>query len=98
MAANKTLAGLDMMSLDDVPNDAGRWLIHGAQGSGKTTVASTIAKCGPTAYIDLTGEKGIRSFQGAPYAKNITVLRPNSAQQFDDLFWAFDTGQAVNPA
>lgn len=94
VASKGTLAGLDLMGLDDVPNDAGRWLIHGPQGSGKTTTASTIARLGPTLYIDLTGEKGIRSFKGAEYASNITVVRPNSATQFDDLFWELDKGTA----
>lgn len=88
-----TLAGLTLMGTADVPEDYGRWLIHGPQGSGKTTLASTIAELGPTLYVDLTGEKGIRSFKGAPYADNITVVRPNSVTQFDELFWALDKGE-----
>lgn len=88
-----TLAGLNLMGTDDVPDDYGRWLIHGPQGSGKTTLASTIAELGPTLYVDLTGEKGIRSFKGASYANNITVVRPTSVTQFDELFWALDKGE-----
>ena len=91
-----TIAGLTMMGMDDIPNDAGRWLIHGPQGSGKTLLASTIAKMGPTLYIDLTGEKGIRSFKGSTYESNITVVRPSSAQQFDALFWELDAGTACD--
>lgn len=78
---------------DEVPEDYGRWLLHGPQGSGKTTLASTIAEAGPTLYLDMVGEKGVRSFRGAPYAKNITVVRPTSITQMDDLFWWLNKGE-----
>lgn len=87
-----TIPGVTLMEADDVPVDRGRWLIHGPQGAGKTTLASTIAGAGKTLFVDFTGEKGIRSFQGAPYAKNITVARPDSITALDDLFWALDKG------
>lgn len=88
-----SFAGLDLLDSDDAEKaDAGKFLIHGAQGSGKTTLASTIAKCGPTLFIDLIGEKGTRSFQGAPYAKNIKVARPTSVTQLDQIFWELDKG------
>src|SRR5690606_36049865 len=90
MALN--IPGVDLMGADEVPEDRGRWLIHGPQGSGKTTLAASIAECGPTLFVDFTGEKGIRSFKGAPYAKNITVARPDSITALDDLFWALDKG------
>lgn len=78
--------------VDDMPDDYGRWLIHGPQGSGKTTLASTVAELGKTLYIDLVGEKGVRAFKGAPYAKRITVYRPRSVTDLDDMFWALDSG------
>lgn len=84
--------GLDLMHAGDVPSDYGRWLIHGPQGAGKTTLASTIAGVGKTLFIDCIGEKGIRSFRGAPYEKNIDVVRPTSVMQFDDIFWELDSG------
>lgn len=87
-----SIPGVDLMGADEVPEDRGRWLIHGPQGSGKTTLAASIAECGPTLFVDFTGEKGIRSFKGAPYAKNITVARPDSITALDDLFWALDKG------
>lgn len=83
-----------MMGVDDLPEDYGRWLIHGPQGSGKTTLASTVAQMGPTLFIDTTGEKGVRSFKGAPYADNITVMRPSSVTAMDDIFWALNKGDA----
>lgn len=87
------IAGVDFVGMDDVPNDYGRWLIHGPQGSGKTVLASTIAELGKTLFIDLTGEKGIRSFMGAPYAGNITIARPTSVTALDDLFWWLNAGK-----
>jgi len=90
MALN--VPGLKLMTSEEVPEDYGRWLIHGPQGTGKTTLASTIAECGPTLFIDTTGEKGIRSFRGAPYAKNITIVRPTSVTQLDDLYWELAKG------
>lgn len=86
------IPGVRLMGFDDVPNDYGRWLIHGPQGAGKTTLASTIAESGKTLFVDFTGEKGIRSFKGAPHSKNITIARPDSITALDDLFWQLDKG------
>jgi len=83
---------LDYMPMDEVKEDYGRWMIQGPQGAGKTTLASTIAQLGPTLFIDLTGEKGIRSFRGAPYAKNIQIARPTSITALDDAFWWLAAG------
>jgi energy-coupling factor transporter ATP-binding protein EcfA2 len=87
-----TIGGVDIAGVEDVKEDYGRWLIHGPQGSGKTTLASTIAQLGKTLFIDLVGEKGTRSFRGAPYAKNIEIVRPLSVTALDDIFWALDKG------
>ena len=73
--------------IDTASRDCGRWLIHGESGSGKTTLASTIAYLGPTLYLDMVGEKGTRSFQGARYAKNITVVRPDSVKSLDKMYY-----------
>jgi hypothetical protein len=88
------IAGVDVMGVDDLPSDYGRWLIHGPQGSGKTTLASTVARCGKTLFIDTTGEKGVRSFQGADYARNIDVVRPSSVTKMDDIFWELNKGSS----
>lgn len=72
--------------------DRGRWLIHGEPGSGKTTLASTVAKMGKTLFLDMVGEKGTRSFQGAPYADRIQVARPTSITALDDLYWWLAAG------
>jgi hypothetical protein len=83
---------LEHFSMNDVKEDYGRWMIHGPQGAGKTTLASTIAEIGLTLFIDLTGEKGIRSFRGAPYMKNIRIARPPSITALDDAFWWLAAG------
>jgi energy-coupling factor transporter ATP-binding protein EcfA2 len=92
MATQFEVPGVSFAPSADVPDDYGRWLIHGPQGSGKSTLASTIAEAGPTLYIDFTGEKGIRSFKGSPWAKNITIARPSSITALDDLFWKLNEG------
>lgn len=91
--ADNTFAGLPLRDMDGEAEDAGKWLIHGPQGSGKSSLASTIAGFGKTLYIDLAGEKGQRSFKNAPYAHNIVIIRPTSVAQLDDLFWELDAGK-----
>lgn len=83
--AETTFAGL---RLSEIRSDYFRVLLHGPSGSGKTTTASTIAEAGKTLFLDLTGEKGTRSFQGAAYADNIVVARPQSVTDLDDIYWA----------
>lgn len=90
--SGQKFSGLDIVSVDGVKPDRGRWLIHGPQGSGKTSLAATIAEAGPTLFVDLTGEKGIRSIQGSPWASSIKVVRPMSVTALDDLFWALNKG------
>jgi hypothetical protein len=88
-AAPRSLVLTDSAAQGD---DYGRWLIHGPQGSGKTTLASTIAETGPTLFIDLTGEKGTRSFRGAPFERNIKIGRPDSVTALDDIYWWLASG------
>lgn len=84
--------GVEILRVDKIPADRGKWLIHGPQGSGKTTLASSVADLGKTLFIDLIGEKGVRSFAGAQYAKNIDVVRPDTVTVMDDIFWKLDSG------
>lgn len=85
-------AGVPLSTMDEQQADRGKFLIHGPQGSGKSTLASTIAEAGPTLFLDLTGERGTRSFQGAPYARNIRIARPQSITALDDIFWQLQGG------
>ena len=86
------IGGVTTSSAEDQGSDYGRWLIHGPQGTGKSTLASTLAEIGPQLFIDLVGEKGTRSFQGAPYAGNIQIARPDSITALDDVYWALASG------
>lgn len=91
-ATAELIPGMSLRESDDVGEDYGRWLIHGPQGYGKTTLASTIAEVGPTLFLDLTGEHGVRSFKGAPHAGNIKVARPSSITALDDVYWYLAAG------
>lgn len=84
----ETLAGLSLATVDEVSSDYLKVLLHGETGTGKTTTASTVARAGKTLLVDLTGEHGARSFQGSSYAHNVTVVRPGSVTEIDDLYWA----------
>lgn len=90
--SSPTLAGLTLASMEEMGADYGRFVIHGPQGSGKTYLASTIAQAGKTLFVDLTGERGTRSFQGAPWAPNVSIVRPPSVTALDDIFWALNAG------
>lgn len=91
---SSSIGGVPLYGVDEMPDDAGRWLLFGPQGSGKTTLAATIAQLGKTLFIDLNGEKGVRSFRGVSYAKNIDIARPSSITVMDDIFWALDKGNS----
>ena len=94
MSSRGTFAGLDLIDGSSTTQpDAGKVLIHGSQGSGKSRFASSIAMTGKTLYIDLPGEKGVRAFQGDPWAKNIDVIRPESITDFDTLFYELSAGK-----
>lgn len=81
----------DVESLDDLGEDRLKMLLHGAQGHAKTTTAASIAEKCKTVFIDLPGEKGIKSIRKVPYRKNIMVVRPKEVGEMDDLFWDLQT-------
>lgn len=88
----QTLAGLSLTTAEAAGADYGKWLIHGPQGAGKTTLASTVAEMGRTLYLDMWGERGTRSFANAPYSAQIDVARPASVTDLDDVYWALAAG------
>jgi hypothetical protein len=92
VSAIPNVPGLKCCSLKDLGEDYLAALIYGYQGSGKTRLASTIASVGPTLFIDLAGEHGVRSFQNSPYADNIRVIRPSSITELDDIYWKLAGG------
>jgi hypothetical protein len=92
MLMAQTLAGLSLTNGETAGADYGKWLLHGPQGAGKTTLASTVAEMGKTLFLDMAGERGTRSFANAPYSKNIDVARPTSVTDLDDVYWALAAG------
>src|SRR3546814_13498048 len=90
---SNTIAGLTLYGTDQIGDDYGRFLLHGSQGSGKSYLASTIAYIGKTLFVDMRGERGPRSLLGTPWAKNLTVVRPKSIKQLEELFYALDRGE-----
>jgi hypothetical protein len=84
--------GLAFQTQEELGDDWYKIIIHGPQGAGKTALAGTIAECGKTLYLDLPGEKGVRSLRGAPFEKNITFVRPKSITMLDDIFWRLAEG------
>lgn len=94
MSGVGNITGLEIINastIEDKP-DYFRGLIYGKPGSGKSYLASTIAKLGRVLYIDMVGERGVRSFGGAEWAKNIDIARPKTIQTFDDVFYKLDSG------
>lgn len=87
------IPGVDPLGSEVVAQDYGKWLIHGPQGFGKTTLAGTIGELGPTLFIDLVGEKGVRVLKGSTYYGNFTFVRPDSVTALDDIFWFLNGGQ-----
>lgn len=87
-----TFAGLDILDPKDRKPDKLKVILHGLPGTGKSFAASTIAQLGKTLYIDMLGERGTESFQGAEWASNITIVRPNTIQQLDDVHTELSKG------
>jgi hypothetical protein len=91
-AMGESFAGVPTFNSAEMSDDRLKLLIHGTQGSGKTYLASSIAELGPTLFLDVIGERGTKSFQGTPWAKNITVMRPTSITALDDVYWQLAKG------
>lgn len=81
-----------LTSLEELGPDKGKFLIHGGPGTGKTTLAASVAELGKTLYIDLLGQAGLDALQGVEYAKNIIPFRPQTVGELNDLFWQIQSG------
>lgn len=89
---------LEVQKVNAMAANCGKWVIHGPTGSGKTTLAATIAGVGGrTLFLDLPGEKGSRSLQGSPYADVIDVVSPTTLKDLDTIFYALMAGPSRYP-
>lgn len=79
-------------TLDALGKDRFKLLLHGDAGTGKSTLAGSVAEKCKTLFIDLPGEKGLDSLEGVSYAKNVTPFRPDGVAEMDDVFWTLQTG------
>ena len=61
-------------------------LVYGRSGTGKTQFMSTLPR--PILFLDIN-EKGLDTIRGE---KDIDVLRCETWDDFDDIFWALDDG------
>jgi hypothetical protein len=72
--------------LTQVTSDKLKVLIHGPQGSGKTTLATSAAEVHPVLWIDFPGELGVSSLKGAPYEANIDREEVTRTEQLNTLY------------
>lgn len=75
----------DIRSQPYVP-DRGRALIHGQPGTGKTTLAASIAAAGQTLFLYVQGEEGIGSLNGHPHEDNLKIHRLQSIPELMSLY------------
>lgn len=77
----------DLPTLEETGRDHGKVLIHGEPGTGKTTLATSIAEVAKTLYVYFPGEQGIASIPRA-YSKSITPVLVRSVEEEVDLLWS----------
>ena len=90
MSDTLDLSGLP--TLGELGHDKAKFLLHGGPGTGKTTLAASVAALGKTLYIDLQGQAGLDSIADSPYRDNISVLRPKSVGEVGEVLWQLITG------
>lgn len=70
--------------------DKAKILLHGYPGSGKTTLAASIAELGKTLYTYFPGEQGLASIP-ASVRKNIVPVKITSVEDMHDLLLQLQT-------
>lgn len=81
----------ELGTLEETGVDKGKILLHGEPGTGKTTLASSIAELGKTLYIYFPGEQGISSIPAA-YRKNIVPLLIKNVDSLNTVLWDLTLG------
>ena len=77
---------LKKMNLDDIPGDHGKVLLLGQQGSGKTSLAGSVAELGKTLFCYFKGDEGINSLRGESWSKNLDVVRIEDPTEIREVF------------
>lgn len=66
--------------------DKARVLLHGQAGTGKTSLAGSMAEVGKVLYIYVPGEEGINSLVGIKGEDNVSLLRVEKIADLDSTF------------
>lgn len=78
-------------TLDKLGRDRLKTMIHGEPGTGKTTLATSIAEKFKTLYVYFPGEQGVNSIP-ASYRKNITPYLVKGVEEANDILWQLQLG------
>jgi len=73
-------------NVGDFAGDKGRALLLGQSGTGKTTLAGSVAELGKTLYAYTLGEEGIASLKGEKWSSNIEVVRLTDPTMVRDIY------------
>lgn len=87
-----TLDLTKLPTLEDQGRDKLKMLLHGDPGTGKTTLATSIAELGPTLYLDLPGEYGSVAIPDS-LRPSISVYKPRSIDEWNEVFWQLQSGE-----
>jgi hypothetical protein len=92
MTDRHTITLTALPTMEETGVDKGKVLIHGEPGTGKTTLASSIALLGKTLYIYFPGEQGISSIP-AEYRKNLVPLLIKDVDRLNSVLWDLQLGE-----
>lgn len=93
MSDNDTLDLTALPTLEEAGRDHGKVMIHGEPGTGKTTLASSLAELGRVLYLYYPGEQGLASIPNE-YRANIVPHMVSSVEEDNDILWQLILGEA----
>lgn len=72
-------------NLGSIEGDKGKVLLTGQPGTGKSSLAGSVAELGRTLYVYTAGEEGIASLRGEKWSDNIELLRLTDPTQIREV-------------